>query len=158
MTPHYGMKIVSGGQTGVDRAALDAAMACGLLVGGWCPKARRAEDGPISTHYPLVETPTASYANRTRWNVRDSDATVILYRMDIQGGTQLTATIARAMQRPLLIVSINAVEAARSIADFIHHHDVRCLNIAGPRESEDPGIYAAARRLLQSVFEAPSGR
>ena len=88
-------RIVSGGQTGVDRAALDVALSLGIPCAGWCPRGRRAEDGPIDARYPLNETPSTSYAKRTEWNVRDSDATLILARLPLGGGTALTERLAR---------------------------------------------------------------
>mgnify|MGYP006174065873 CR=1 FL=1 len=92
-------RIISGGQTGVDRAALDAAMAAQYPVGGWCPQGRRAEDGPIPRDYPLRETPSAEYAQRTLWNVRDSDATLVLTPGPITGGTRWTVVKAQELQR-----------------------------------------------------------
>ena len=99
------MTIVSGGQTGVDRAALDAAMALGLEVGGWCPKGRRAADGPIPDSYPLTETKCNKYRTRTRWNVRDSDATLILCEGEPTGGTALTVQFCEQLNKPFLICS-----------------------------------------------------
>src|SRR5512134_3746342 len=99
-------RVVSGGQTGVDRAALDAALALGLPCGGWCPRGRRAEDGAIPLHYPLRETPTARYPQRTEWNVRDSDGTLILTRGRPRGGTAYTISVARRLGRPLLVVDL----------------------------------------------------
>ncbi|PSQ85488.1 MAG: molybdenum cofactor carrier, partial [Bacteroidetes bacterium QH_2_63_10] len=91
-------KIISGGQTGVDRAALDAALAFNVPVGGWCPKGRRAEDGQIPDRYPLEETPSEAYEQRTAWNVRDSDGTLIITDGSLEGGTALTMTEARRQE------------------------------------------------------------
>lgn len=146
--------IVSGGQTGVDRAALDAAMALGLPVGGWCPKDRRAEDGPIAERYPLRETPSRDYAERTAWNVRDADATLILYRDALSGGTLLTAKLARRAARPLLMRDLSEGFDAQSAARWLTTNHVRVLNCAGPRESGAPGIQAQASTCLGQLFAA----
>src|SRR6266852_5932705 len=99
-------KIVSGGQTGVDRAALDVALELGIPCGGWCPKGRRAEDGSIPDHYPLRETSTAFYPQRTEWNVRDSDGTLVLTLGRPDGGTALTIELARRLPKPFLAVNL----------------------------------------------------
>ena len=145
-------KLVSGGQTGVDRAALDAALACGLPVGGWCPAGRWAEDGPVPDRYPLLETPEADPAQRTRWNVRDSDATLALVRGEPRGGTALAAECARRLARPLLVVDLDAAPAPAQIASWLAREGVRVLHVAGPRESEAPGVARAAGALLRRVF------
>ncbi len=147
---HPVRKIVSGGQTGVDRAGLDAALALGLAVGGWCPRGRRAEDGVIPACYPLKETASKDYRVRTRLNVRDSDATLILCRGSLAGGTRLTAAIARRMERPLCIADLS--RRTQAPAAWLRHHNVRRLNIAGPRESQAPGIGAEARRFLMRLL------
>jgi hypothetical protein len=146
-------KIVSGGQTGVDRAALDAAMEQGVPVGGWCPKGRRAEDGPIPERYPLRETPTDEYAVRTAWNVRDSDGTLILGDPGVSGGTSLTAEEARERNKPLLQIEIGAANEER-IRKWIAAHDIEVLNVAGPRASEAIGIYRKARALVTELLQA----
>ena len=150
-------KIVSGGQTGVDRAALDAALAAGVPAGGWCPRGRRAEDGRIPEHYPLTETSRRDYAQRTEWNVRDSDATLVLVsgRASRKGkaseGTSLTLAIAEKLDRPCLAVTPGTDPAA--LRSWLSRHGVAVLNVAGPRESEAPGIYARARALLEKLLE-----
>ena len=103
--------MVSGGQTGVDRAALDTALALGMPCGGWCPKGRLAEDGPIPQRYPLAETPSAATAQRTEWNVRDSDATLVILRGPAGGGTGATIRFARALGRPLRVVALERAPA-----------------------------------------------
>ena len=145
-------KIVSGGQTGVDRAALDTARAFGLPCGGWCPKGRRAEDGPLAAHYPLRETPSVRYAQRTAWNVRDSDGTLILLLGDLRGGTALTAEEARRQSKPLCAVRLDDASDAAHVRDWIAEEKVAALNVAGPRASEVPGIYEAARAFLERLL------
>jgi Circularly permutated YpsA SLOG family len=147
--------VVSGGQTGVDRAALDAALAAGLPVGGWCPAGRWAEDGPVDARYPLRETRSADTAQRTEWNVRDSDATLVLCRGVPAGGTALTVDAARRLCRPALVVSPTEPGAGERIRDFLARHAVPLLNVAGPRESEEPGIYAESSTLLTDVVAIP---
>ena len=144
-------KIVSGGQTGVDRAALDASIDRGFSCGGWCPRGRRAEDGRIPAKYPLKETPSTSYSVRTEWNVRDSDATLILSSRPLLGGTQLTLELAKQYRRPSLVLDaqIGAIETA---VNWLSKNDIRVLNVAGPRESESPGVYSHALRFLTDLL------
>ena len=144
--------IHSGGQTGVDRAALDAALAAGLAVGGWCPLGRRAEDGPIPARYPLRETPTADYAERTWWNVRDTDATLILTRGTPTGGTATTVEAAATLSKPYFIVGLVQTDAVEPIATWVRENGVRVLNVAGPRERTAHGIYAGAYRLIARLL------
>lgn len=154
------LTITSGGQTGVDRAALDAALQVGLPVDGWCPRGRLAEDGPLPGHYPLRETPSASYAQRTEWNVRDSDGTLILSYGRLLGGTALTLRLADQLGRPSL--RINLAEpaqrhgAAQRIMSWVEEHSLRRLNIAGPRGSTDPALYGLAKRLLLRFMKQAS--
>jgi hypothetical protein len=147
-----GLTVVSGGQTGVDRAALDAALSADLRVGGWCPAGQWAEDGLIDPHYPLRETPTPDPAQRTGWNVRDSDGTLVLCRDSPAGGTALAVDTARRIGRPLLVVAPTEPGAEERIREWIRLNGIRTLNVAGPRESEEPGIYADALALLGRVF------
>lgn len=146
------MKIVSGGQTGVDRAALDAAAACGLSRGGWCPRGRKAEDGALDRCYPLTETPSPSYSERTRWNVRDSDGTLIVTVGEPTGGTALTARAARKTGRPLRLVDLDATFSVNEIVSWIRATGIAVLNVAGPRESGAPGIYRRSFDFLRDVF------
>jgi Circularly permutated YpsA SLOG family len=106
----------------------------------------------IPRRYPLRETPSREYAQRTWWNVRDADATLILYRHRLTGGTALTARVARTLARPLLVADLSRGPPVERIAGWIAAHRVRALNIAGPRESQSPGIYSAARTFLQALF------
>ncbi len=145
-------KIVSGGQTGVDRAALDAAIALGLPVGGWCPKGRRAEDGVIDPRYPLIETPDEQYAQRTAWNVRDSDGTLVLLFDKPSPGTNVTIEEANALEKALLLVDLTTNAEEMEVLGWLEANGILVLNVAGPRESEAPGIYEAARAFLDDVF------
>lgn len=146
------MKIVSGGQTGVDRAALDVALELGMECGGWCPAGRMAEDGPIDARYPLRETPSADPAQRTEWNVRDSDATLVLTSAAHSPGTELTVETARRLRRPLYTFHAGSPEDVGAFRRWLQVYRVGTLNVAGPRESEAPGIYAEARKILAALL------
>ena len=150
------LRVVSGGQTGADRAALDAGMARDLPVGGWCPAGRWAEDGPINARYPLRETAGPDPAERTRLNVRDSDATLVLAPGGVGGGTALTVGTARALGRPLLVVPPRP-DAVGGVVAWLREHDVRTLNVAGPRESEAPGLYADALAFVGALLDWVGG-
>jgi len=145
-------KIVSGGQTGVDRAALDAALEAGVACGGWCPRGRRAEDGALDARYPLRETPARDYAERTTWNVRDADATLILARLPLRGGSALTRRSAQRMRRPVLVVDPEDADCVAAVRSWLERSAVGTLNVAGPRESQQPGAYAGARRVLDALL------
>lgn len=147
------LRVVSGGQTGVDRAALDLALERGIPCGGWCPAGRAAEDGPIAARYPLRETPSADPAQRTRWNVRDSDATLILAAEPLHGGTALTRSAAQEAGRPVRVVDPAGGDAA-GVRAWLDDLAPAVLNVAGPRESECPGIQDLARRFLREVLPA----
>lgn len=147
-------RIVSGGQTGVDRAALDAARAVGIPHGGWCPRGRRAEDGAIPARYALRETEATAYDVRTERNVLDSDATLILYVDRMRGGTALTRRLAQRHGRAWRGVDLNAA-APTAIAEtvaWLAAEKVTTLNVAGPRESTSPGIGERARRFLERLL------
>lgn len=144
------MRVVSGGQTGVDRAALDAALVAGLPVGGWCPAGRKAEDGAIDARYPMQETPSDDYVQRTTWNVRDSDGTLVLLRGPAAGGTYTTLQAAASLGRPVMVIEVNV--EPEQIESWIRSRAFRTLNVAGPRESEAPGIYEEAFALLVATF------
>ena len=148
-------KIVSGGQTGVDRAGLDAALELGLAIGGWCPRGRRAEDGAIPAIYPLLETPAEFYPERTEWNVRDSDASLILTRGKPDGGTALTASLARRLGKPYLVIDLEAPVFSEMIGHWLAETNPDVLNIAGPRESSQPGIYRQALEFLRTMLTSP---
>ncbi|MBI4055220.1 MAG: putative molybdenum carrier protein [Elusimicrobia bacterium] len=155
VAPH--MKIISGGQTGVDRAALDAALAWGVPCGGMVPRGRLAEDGPLDVRYPVEECDSEDYAVRTELNVLRSDATLILYRgrKDFSGGTLLTFDFCKKRQKPVQTVDLETLSfeaAVRVCRDFIRERAPRVLNVAGPRDSKSQGIYECSYRLLLEVL------
>ncbi len=151
-------KIISGGQTGVDRAALDAAIELGITCGGWCPKGRASEQGPIPDHYPLTETPTADPAQRTERNVRDADATLIIARGKLIGGATLTRRLATSLPKPCLVIDPAVTTSAATVRAWLNEHAVRTLNVAGPRASTDPHIYELARGILRKVLAGDAER
>ena len=144
-------RIVSGGQTGADRAALDWAIAHEIAHGGWCPRGRRAEDGPIGRQYGLRETPSHDYQQRTRWNVRDSDGTLIISRAaELSGGSAYTARCAERLGKPWRHIHPGA-DRVENITGFLDQHRIRTLNVAGPRVSTDPGIYEYVFAVLERL-------
>ncbi|NTV91911.1 MAG: molybdenum cofactor carrier [Chlorobiaceae bacterium] len=145
-------KIVSGGQTGVDRAALDAAIEAGLAHGGWCPKGRKSEDGMVPAHYLLDETPGSGYTQRTAWNVRDSDGTLIIARGVLTEGSLYTFECALQAARPVMVVRPEDREVSVAIHAWIVRYGLETLNVAGPRASSDPDIYAAARSIVETFI------
>ena len=158
-------RIVSGGQSGVDRAALDFAAGHELMTGGWCPRGGFAEDYPhppgVRLKYPqLRETPSDKPDQRTRWNVRDSDATLIIVACDIDRseGSAFTVACAVSLGKPHLVVDLRATDAPRTARKWLARIAPRTLNIAGPRESQSPGVYREARRFLQDLLGTPSPR
>ena len=143
--------MISGGQTGVDRAALEWAVRNGVEHGGWCPKGRRASDGAIPDVYQLQETESDGYRQRTKFNVRDSDATLILNMGEVTGGTLLTSRLAAQLDKPYLIVQIDESEhrpAANQIADWLRRKRFQVLNVAGPGAERQPLIAAATTAVL----------
>jgi hypothetical protein len=149
------VKIISGGQSGVDRAALDVAIKLGIPHGGWVPKGRLTEDGPLPEIYALRETPTAAYAERTEKNVVDSDGTLIISRGELTGGSEYTREMALKHGRPWLHIDLKQTAAFRSIigvTEWLSANDIRVLNVAGPRASKDPTIYRDAAALLESLY------
>lgn len=148
--------VVSGGQTGADRAALDWAINEGIPHGGWCPEGRRAEDGLISDRYAVKELPGAGYRQRTRQNVIDSDGTLIVNLGDLDGGSLQTKRFAEHLEKPLLIIQFDGskrMEQAESLNRWLHVHHIVTLNVAGPRESKRPGIYVATMNLLCALLD-----
>jgi hypothetical protein len=145
------VKIVSGGQTGVDRAALDVALKHRIDCGGWCPAGRLDEFGRIPDRYPLKELEHGGFTERTLQNVKDSDGTVIIYSGNLGGGTEQTVRFCVDEQRPHELIDaskISTEKAARSIADLVRKHKINILNVAGPRRSEWPEGYDYAYRAL----------
>lgn len=164
-------QVISGGQTGVDRAALDAAIAAGIEHGGWCPRGRFAEDGVIPPIYRLQELPSCDYAERTRQNVMASDATLILSPSRLTGGSLLTFRITKELRKPCLTLKLPGMAHSENrkhppgqtadnefemnaIAKWLSQHPVKILNVAGPRASKVPGAYNASFLFLKQLFNA----
>jgi hypothetical protein len=146
-------KIVSGGQTGADRAALDWAIRNAVAHGGWCPKGRRSEDGEIPAHYHLTELNSKSYLQRTRRNVMDSDGTVIFsIKPTLTGGSKRTAEFAREHRKPMLHIDAGAENPGETLRRFIESHSISVLNVAGPRESTEPRICEFVMQVLNDAF------
>ena len=145
-------KIISGGQTGVDRAALDSAIALGIPHGGWCPAGRRAEDGRLDERYRLLELDSNEYVDRTRKNVEDSDGTLILKVGMLEGGTALTHTFAGNFGKPVMVADLDSPPAQREIRNWLVSNNIKRCNVAGPRESKRPGIYLQAYRFLHLLL------
>ena len=145
-------KIISGGQTGVDRAALDVAMELGIPCGGWCSQGRRAEDGRIPEHYPLQEASSKEYPVRTRLNVEDSDGTLVLAAGSPTGGTALTLKLARQLHKPFLLVDLATDASPSVLRPWLRKNHILILNIAGPREGESSGIYEQASAFLRKAL------
>ena len=151
-SPPLDLVIVSGGQTGVDRSALDAAIAAGIPHGGLCPRGRLAEDGRIPDRYQLAETASPLYRVRTEQNILLSDATLILARGRLTGGTRLTRDLARKHHKPCLVVNLGRPPTSESIRHWLTENAIAKLNVAGPRESQSPGIGGDAREFLLGVL------
>lgn len=149
-------RIVSGGQTGVDRAALDVAIELGIEHGGWCPRGRLAEDGPIDDRYQLQETVESDYAIRTERNVVDSDGTLLLYREQLQRGTLLTYRLACRYHKPVLRIRLDESPVdVGAIQRWLKDNGLQVLNVAGPRASSHPTIAQEAAQLLKQILTAP---
>jgi Circularly permutated YpsA SLOG family len=150
------LKIISGGQTGVDRAALDVALRHGIDCGGWCPAGRLDEFGKIPNHYPIQELLGGGFAERTLQNVKDSDGTVVIYPVELRGGTEQTFHFCVELSRPHELIDaskISAEGAAKLIGDFVDKNKINILNVAGPRQSEWPEGYAYASRALSAFLK-----
>ncbi|MEO8044674.1 MAG: putative molybdenum carrier protein [Spartobacteria bacterium] len=151
------MKIISGGQTGVDRAALDVALSLGLSCGGWCPAGRFDENGVIPPHYPLEELPAGGYLERTARNVSEADGTIIFYTGSLQGGTKATADFCSAQRKPSLLIDASAIDSDRAadlLAEFVREHRLEVLNVAGPRASQWLQGYDFVCQALSNYFRA----
>ena len=145
-------KIISGGQTGVDRAALDVALELDIPCGGWCPKGRRAEDGPIDPKYPLKETKSEEYPVRTEANVIEADGTLILTVGKPTGGTAYTVKKAVKFKKPYRIVDLGKNPKPEAVLKWANAYNISVLNVAGPRESKFPGIYENAKIFLEGIL------
>lgn len=151
---YFCQRIISGGQTGVDRAALDFAIDHGYPYDGWIPHGREAEDGPIPLTYQLTELPVGGYRQRTKRNVEDGDGTLIINIGPLDGGTLATQVFARKLGKPCFVAQLdtNGLECiATDAVEWLHSHRVAILNIAGPRESKRPGVYRLTRKFLEEV-------
>ena len=149
-------KIISGGQTGADRAALDVAIKYSIHHGGWIPKGRIAEDGPLPERYQLQEMPTISYTKRTEQNVIDSDATLIFSRGKPTGGTDYTRKMALKHKKQMVHIDLKlstSYDAAYRILSWIRHYEIKILNVAGPRTSKDPAIYNDVFKILDTAYK-----
>jgi Circularly permutated YpsA SLOG family len=149
------LKVISGGQTGVDRGALDAALALEVECGGWCPAGRLAEDGTIPKRYPVVELANAGYAERTARNVADSDGTLIISNGEPIGGTRETIDRCIEMEKPHLIIDhpmIPTDETVELVLRFVADHQIRVLNVAGPRASQWPDGHQTAEQIVSAVL------
>ena len=149
--------IISGGQTGADRAAWDAAMDCNIAIGGWVPKGRRAEDGEIEAKYPnLKETDSSHYEERTRHNVRDSDATLIITHGELHGGSRFTRDVAEETGMPWIHINLDELPhdlAVTMIREWLEALQGERLNVAGPRESSDGSIYSAVKKIMKTILK-----
>ncbi len=150
------VKIVSGGQTGVDRAALDVALKRGIESGGWCPKGRLDEFGRIPDRYPVKELENGGFTERTLRNVKDSGGTLIIYPGKLSGGTEQTLRFCIEQQRPYKLIDASKTpveEAAKSLTDFVRENKIQTLNVAGPRQTEWPEGYEYAYQTLDGFFQ-----
>jgi hypothetical protein len=154
-------KIISGGQTGVDRAALDVALRHGIECGGWCPAKRLDEFGKIPSHYPVQELQGGGFTERTLQNVKDSDGTVVVYPAELRGGTEHTVRFFFDLKRPHRLIDaskISAEDAAKLIGDFVRETKIGILNVAGPRRSEWPEGYDYVSRVLDAFVAHETDR
>jgi len=146
--------IISGGQTGVDRAALDFALDHGFECGGWIPRGRRTEDGCLPQRYPLKELPTRDYRDRTLRNVQDSDGTLILTRGVPRGGTAYTLACAKQQKRPFMSIDLDEDPDVQEVRSWLSRHGITTLNVAGPRLSQHHDIYILTKQYLSVIFHA----
>ena len=149
-------KIISGGQTGADRASLDVAIKKGIPHGGWIPKGRKTEDGTLPTKYNLSEMTSTSYPKRKEKNILDSDGTLIISHSKITGGSSLTRKLAKQHEKPWIHLDMNTLsikEATEQLSRWIKGHDIQTLNVAGPRQSKDPDIHRKTSEVLEGCIE-----
>lgn len=147
-------KIISGGQTGADQSALDFAIENKFPHGGWCPRGRLTEEGPLDKKYNLQETKTADYDERTLRNVLSSDATLIFCHGELSGGSLHTLILAQIHQKPVWVVDLRGSIPPKQVRDWLKKHQVKILNVAGSRASKDPNIYAGVKHYLKELFNA----
>ena len=147
-------KIISGGQTGVDRAALDVALDEGIDCGGSCPAGRFADDGPIPDRYPLLETSDRDHYVRTENNVRDSDGSLLIYRGRLHGGTAYALEMAKQLQRPVMAVNMDEPPPLGDVVDWIEKNRLQVVHIGGQRENSSPGIYRQASDFIRALVSA----
>lgn len=145
-------KIISGGQTGADRAGLDAAMELNIPIGGWCPKGRKAEDGHIDNKYPLQETTSGDYRVRTERNVKESDGTIIFTIGKPTGGTALTVKKAKSFDKPYLVIDLDKDYDLYAVKAWLRDNNIEVLNVAGPRGSKFPYVYNLVNEYLKKLL------
>jgi len=148
-------KIISGGQTGVDRAALDAALEMDFPCGGWCPEDRNSEHDRIPEKYPLVELPGAGYQERTLKNLMEANGTAIIYFGDLEGGTEATAYFCMEKGRPYKLIDGDEITVERAVvllSHFIEDRDIRVLNVAGPRATSKPQAYGYTHAVVEGLL------
>jgi hypothetical protein len=146
------IKIISGGQTGADRAALDFALENSIPCGGFCPKGRKAEDGTIPAKYPLSETESDQYDERTQLNIENTDGTLIIYQDKFDLGTELTLGLCNKIGKPVILVKSDDEETIQIIQTWIKINKIKVLNVAGPRISNDPGVFDLTIKILRKIF------
>ncbi len=148
-------RIISGGQTGVDRAGLDFAIARDIEHGGWCPAGRRAADGVLDARYQLLETVSRNYPQRTKRNVQDADGTLIVYRDVLEGGSRLTRDLVVRHEKPFLLLDLALSDVQQVLAwqHWLNTHPIEVLNVAGPSEGRCPGIYQQTLVLLARLWD-----
>jgi len=156
MTLIFSMKIISGGQTGVDRAALDAALNFNFQCGGYCPKGRLAEDGIIDHRYPLIEHNSKNYSKRTLENVLYGNGTLILFNKELKGGTALTTHFCKEQNKPIALIDafhFSNFQACDVASSFINQYEIEILNVAGPRKSQWQDGYAYTYKCIESIIK-----
>jgi hypothetical protein len=149
------LTIISGGQCGVDRAALDFALQKGMGCGGWCPKGRKAEDGTIPERYPLKETPSEEYSERTKCNVDDSEGILIIYLDRMDEGTEFTLRYAKEKSKPVFLFRESEWIDIAEFNGWLNVNNIKVLNVVGPRESNAKGAYEFALNTLEEILTNP---